>query len=405
MDDELIRSIWNQFDEIRNNASDSDPPDHEKKGNIIKIWLDKLKAAARPYVDGHICSNICTEQGAIEEIDRTTRIYGCKIGRIPHICYGDPANCRLMDYSMDGEAVCIFSGAVLFPDTVIDLYGKGEKGITMDLTGEASLEEIQIGALLNKEHGPGGTEYCLNWSNKIFRSHEQFQEFKDAEKTGPRRYLMKNRIQLNLSEINGIVKDLLFNKTERIRINLKYEGSREKQAQDAYRKYLKTVKRKKEAPNKMTIIAIIEEYLRQITQLKILDYDSKKVDFVQNFIMNLWFAIKKTPYFINNVSSFHIKQHTIGMLYMLTEPLVFSISPVEYDVLLEADTFLMEHLPPQSELKDWNSGNTKTKHKYTKRDITAGINNFKNAINSATINKDDVLRLIKTAPRRKVLRF
>lgn len=404
MDDpEVIKSIWNQFDEIRNIEIESSAADvmrHKQKGAIIRTWTDELLTSAP---DNHVCSSVCVEQGTIERIDRINGIYGCRTGKITHICYADPANCRLMEYNADGEAICIFSGLVLFPGAVAEEYGRGVRGITMDLTGEASLEEIEIGKLLN--NGTGGKEYCLNWSDTVFRSHENFQEIKSPDKNGTRKYVLKDRTLMNLSEIRYITMDLLFNKMERNRINSKYRQTREKKVRDAYRQYLKQMKKRHLAPTKHRIITIISEYLPDTSHLKLLELDKGRIEFLQNFILNLWISIKRTPYFMSNESKFHIKQHTLGMLYMLTGPLVVTDDNGYTDVLLEADDFLKENLPHQSELKEWNSMNHKTRHKYTKKDVTAGINNFKAAIHSSTVNKGGVFQAIRTAPRRRLVIF
>lgn len=404
-DSDLIQSIWSQFDEIRNNEIDSTSVEsvgNQKKGDIIKIWIENLRSESSPYSEDHVCSDSCSKQGNIERIDRINKIYGCKFGRIPHICYGDPSNCRLVEYNADGEAVCIFSGAVLYPSTVSDLYGKGERGITKDLTGKASLEEIEISELLNKNLA--GIEYNLNWSNRVFKPFEQFEEFKDTDKNITRKYVLKDRTQINLSEIRFIITDLLFNMGERNRINKKYQRTRVKRAKDAYRQYLKERKRRNLAPTKHRIITIISAYLRDTSYLQLIDYDKPSIEFFQRLILNLWFAIKQTPYFLNNESKFHIKQHALGMLYMLTTPLMVSDDDGRLNVLLEANEFLRDHLPPQNELKEWNSGKPSTKYKYTKKDVTTGTNNFKRAIGSA-INKEKVFQAIKDAPRKRIFIF
>lgn len=304
---------------------------------------------------------------------------------------------------MDGEAICVFSGSVLFPNTVADLYGKGERGIAMDLIGEPSLEEVEIGTLLNEESG--GSEYCLNWSNRTFRKYEQFEEIKDSDNHRERKYVLKDRTRSNLSEIRSIVSDLLFNKIERNKINLRHKEARERQGKNMYRRYLKERKKKGRAPTKHTITAIIANWLTDAVNLKLMDYDSKIIEFFQNFILNLWFAIKRTPYYINNESKFHIREHAIGMLFMLTKPFVNSEDSEDPDVLLNANEFLKEHLPHQNELKEWNAGNFKTKHKYAKHDVTAGINNFKYAVSSAKANREAVLQSIRVASRKRVYLF
>ena len=177
-----------------------------------------------------------------------------------------------------------------------------------------------------------------------------------------------------------VVYDLLYNASERKRIDTKRVFQMKTNAENAVRKYYKRKKRAGVRPTRHEVDRIYRSHTSKRLLLHAPVADTARMTAYVRVIYELWKLIVDTPYCMNNQSRFHIKQHSIGMLY--TMQMDFATTETgQHEVLLAGDRFLYENLPHQNDLREWRSCHKK-KWTYSKQDVTVGRNNFKKSLGS-----------------------
>ncbi len=366
--------------------------------------------------DNHICTvRGCIETKSIEMVHRSLMLYGCVVSGVYHMCAGTTDSCRNVTLGGDGMYTCTFSGVSLGPKIERRIYGKPKTNMAhFSEEAEPTQDELDIQESIERSlRSVGGTEIVESGSDKgataaagggrrtariaslgpvpDTQSVHEPEEFvlvdTSSHSSGAARRANKRRrcfsaasMAASQSDITAVVYDLLYNASERRRIDSKRVSEMKVSSANAIRKFYKRKKRAGTRPMRHEVERIRRTQQNKKMRLRPVEHDSARTAIYVRIIYDLWKLIIETPYCTNNWSKFHIKQHAIGMLYMLQMDFATTESGVS-DVLLNADGFLYEHLPHQSDLREWRSCHKKN-WTYSKQDVTVGRNNFKKSLSS-----------------------
>ena len=191
-----------------------------------------------------------------------------------------------------------------------------------------------------------------------------------------------------------IIEDLIFNSTTRNQINARIERELNADGLNNARKYVKHCRRAKIRPLQKTIDDIFDHCINKKCLMRIIPMDRAAQTRYAEVCCRLWTEMMKTPYFKDNSSGFHFKEHVMGTLYIMQAGLQDSTKTAD---ILPQDKFLYEGLPSQSDLKDIKPS-LRAHKEYKKSDITQGRNIIKYSINSAELPFcENLSKIIQTA--------
>ena len=325
-----------------------------------------------PQADHHCTLAECVgSNGSIELVDAQRLLYGClRSGRM-HECLADTDTCTESHSHTDGSITCTFSGIVI--GYVIDerdpaLYGPGKRNFDSTLTQD--LAKLGSDSLSGVKH------------ERVMHA--------DADEARPKRArnLRSNAAGMR-RDVNTVVTDLLFNTGERRRIDSARSAEMKARAVAVVRKMCKNSARERTLPLLHEVDATYNQQMTTRVRLLPLKFDRDRMDYYCIALCRLWILAADTPYSIANASHFHIRQHAVGVLYMLATPYAVEGADGKQHTLIEPDAFLQRYLPDHNALREWRSVRG---FKYRKHDVTTGKNNFRRAIGSVC-DVDQQMRL------------
>ncbi len=374
---------------------------------VLHAWMKTREQiyGLRKVDNAHICTfNSCIETDNIQMIDRSQNLYGCIVSGIYHRCKGCTDTCRNTTLDPEGCISCTFSGIGLGVKIEGRLYGKPKTGMgRFDESAEPSTEELEIqngleralashypgfvdGSPCNvrRKHaaslGPRGNTDVFMEEN--FASITINESTSEKRKNKRRRCFLDNKSASARQDIHAVIHDLLFNQSERKRIDQARVSEMELYASNAVRKFYKRHKRAKTRPNRHETEKMYCHCMNKKLRLRPLEHDPQRREKYIHIIHTIWKIIVNTPYCKEHHSKFHIKQHSIGILYTMQMPFTAVETEGTQSIkLLSEDPFLYTNLPHQNDLKGWRSCHVKG-WTYSKQDITIGRNNFKKSLNS-----------------------
>jgi hypothetical protein len=394
LSDELMKLINGRQDlETRSNEE------------LINSWIEMRKKVFGKYsVDsGHYCTfSECVKNDKIQTISEERRIYGCIESGIYHICKADIVSCRFKTLNHDGTYTCNLSGigvGVLIED---HLYGKPDTGkeelspIHEFTTEQKSISKFMIRNGIEDIENDGNRDnegdsayssdsdnefnikikFGINDKKPRSNKNEEFIRTKTTRRN-KRRFCFDNGDTSKISsEAEVIICDLLYNKSERSRIDSIRVNEMTSLAEETIRKVYKSF-RKGKVRSMIYIDDIYDNAMNSKRRLLPIDYDRERVIYYVSIIVLFWNIIMRSPYCKKNSSKFHIRNHILGVLYMIQFKFTMEINGKE-EVIMQQDKYLYNALPSTSDLVEINS----QKGKYTKNDLTKGINNIKKSISS-----------------------
>lgn len=397
--------LWEDFDTAKKITEIENNPFYhiKEKEKQIRNWLKfRNEVYGRSNIDkDHACTYRCALSDSIHLIDAALNLYGCIESGKYHFCEPENLNCPHTMLNKDGTFTCIFSGidmGVLIDD---NMYKKADTGTDHHNNECHEFEELKMERLLKKK---SDLSLSLNDNISIPDVDEEEGEYSiynwvdsSATKRKQKKQQRKSLTKINDSnlrkDIESIIYDLIYNSSERIRIDKKRVREMKKSAINTIHKYYKKCKRNKSRPIRHYIEKIYDNQMNKKRRMRPLKLDRTRLLYYSNVIINLWKIIINTDYCAKNKSKFHIKQHTIGTLYLLQTPLFINgedeLSDQDQDqnqnqnLIMPRDEFLYNQLPHENNLKEWQSCHTKHWN-YSKGDVTKGRNNFKLALNSIT---------------------
>lgn len=414
--------IWTDLDIILEKREQNSEVKRHTVINIQKLlerWM-KYRREINGFTDiisTHVCEfNLCVKTKRIQLINLAESLYGCIYSGIYHICKENRSSCNNLTNNEDGIIICTFSGVEIEKKIEENRYGRPKKDyhifdegsspskaeIEIENQMRESMEKESIMSDINQENIPKPSSLINSKLNKTSLFIEE--EFKEIESSPAlsRRNNSNNKTQRqcffdsNLQnirrDISSVIYDLLYNENERKRIDNYNVKQMKEHAKNSIRKYYKRHKQSRSHPFRNDLENLYDCSLTKKMRLQPLKYDRRRLDYYVQLICNLWRLIIKTPYFLENHSKFHLKQHTIGIMYMLQMPFIVADENEKNCTIIPQDEFLNTHLPHQNDLKIWHSCNPK-KWIFNKKDVTTGRNNFKNSFNSI-VTKEEKLRFL-----------
>jgi len=210
----------------------------------------------------------------------------------------------------------------------------------------------------------------------------------------------------NITDIENILYDILFNDSQRIRIEKKKSTELKNQAVSVIVKYYKYCNKNKYIPNLNHIDNIYDHFMNKRKKLAILVYDKKKLIYYKTIILILLKYMTKSDYWKKHQSKFHIKNHVLGSLYIMQMNFKITFKELvingENDInitdnsdkltetlLFEKDIFLYENLLAPDELKELECSVNPTWN-FTKNGMTEGKKQIKNCLNTIIENIDKI---------------
>jgi hypothetical protein len=361
IDENLLNDIWFDVD-----AQKILKTNIESRGiePIIENWQrSRSTLYGKNGIDN---SHICSFEGCknfIERIDEKNALYGCNESGKYHQCFVDE-RCKAVVINDDGVMVCVFSGFTIRSITESNLYKKPDKN-----------RENYFGDL---DDDDGGNGQCSG--------DEEFNDLfgKDTKETksSQKRFDISN-VNRDKDQIRGILRDVLFNSEARKKINQKKESTFRKNAEDAIPKYYKECRKKKVKPSLITGLLMYDHaYERHLCP--IVPQNEETMEKYVDKILSLWRVILRTPYFEKSQAIFHLKQHVIATLHLIMNGYIVKVDDDRTSLIIfESDKFLKENMPQGEDLEkikySSSSNNQKT---YSRKDITKGVKNIQNSINS-----------------------
>lgn len=146
----------------------------------------------------------------------------------------------------------------------------------------------------------------------------------------------------------SVIYDILYSKSTRININL----SRPPPIPDAtssVAKYYRSQKRKKVYPMVDVADTQFMSILAKNRKMYILEQDAERANVYKRISLTLWHIITKSSHYLEKSSKFHIKQHTIAVLYMLSDGFKTDINKEEI-LIFPKDPYLKKNLPHTNDL-------------------------------------------------------
>ncbi len=229
--------------------------------------------------------------------------------------------------------------------------------------------------VFRETQNPASLFFISYYRNEASRDDKQKKKQPKSRKKSERKNILTFNNKTNQRLIRDIVSDLLFNANERTRLDKIHIGLMKKTCKKAIMHYYKTCKHNKTRPSYPHVLTIHQVEMNRKTRIRVLEWDNRRIDYYTEMISQMWNIIIKSVYFKEHGSNFRIKEHSLGMLYMMQNPYFILFEGVEIP-MFDRDEFLFNNLPPENVLDKWHSS-TQKGLVYTKNDITQGRNNIK----------------------------
>ncbi len=356
----------------------------------------------------HMCTRQhCIQSASIQVIEPSLRLYGCLNSGVYHVCNRDIA-CTVRYTSQDGGVFCMFS--MYFIETWVDgtRYGEVmpvkdfytaatsrpsdsvqqeraespwnemlcgdappvEEGKRMefamrvieperDMETVAEATNVEVRAIVGDcgaegEIADGGEEVPrigLNTPSLFLLQRQSSGVGGVSRALAPTEYLTRYTSR----DIARII-ETLFDVKYRRELAQRFHAAAETTALDDLCRYYRLCAETYARPNahvRDSICYVARAHEPFITQPGRLDADL--LARFKAFVYELWRVMLATPHFTRFPNKFRLINHVVGALYMLREP--FSLAAADgtvFEEILPRDDFLFEHLPAQSQLRDWN---------------------------------------------------
>ena len=359
----------------------------------------------------HMCTRQhCILSESIQVIEPSLRLYGCLNSGVYHLCNQD-TGCSVCYTSRDGGIFCMFS--MYFIETWIDASKFGmvmpvkdfyigptsrpdnvpqESGVSSSsswsevLCGDAPPEEdgkrvefamrvveperdmetvaeatnVEVRAIIGDcgAEGEGGEGEGKELPRIAFNAPSLHLMQRQSTDVGGVSRLLAPTEYLTRYTSRDIAKiiETLFNVNYRRQLAQQFHGAAETTALDDLCRYYRLCAETHARPNahvRDSICHVARSEEPVITQPGRLA--AERLAQFKAFVYELWRVMLATPHFTRFPNKFRLINHVVGALYMLREP--FSLAAADgtvFEEILPRDEFLFEHLPAQSQLRDWN---------------------------------------------------
>ncbi len=208
----------------------------------------------------------------------------------------------------------------------------------------------------------------------------------EKQQSKKRQCFVRPMSEMARSDIETVVYDLLQNNGERSRINDLKEFHSEQSVQNVIRKFYKRYNKDRIRPDRHEIETLIYHASNKNSTVSRLDCSRTNINEYVRMILNTWEISVRTEYCRTHESKFHLRQHAIGLLYIMRKEFVFDYmgedGTLRSVLLMPGDPFLEENLPHQNDLDQWRTRRSAKSWQYRKNDITNGTKNFRLSLNS-----------------------
>lgn len=251
-----------------------------------------------------------------------------------------------------------------------------------------------------------GSIWNTDEMNKRIRIHDfSIVCFNTSDNHSIQRHILRQG-DTTLNNIKSVIDDLLFDNKLRSIVNQKNLRDIKEQAESNVKRYYKKSISLNERPITITMDDIYDGTVSSRKILPMVERDHNFVDYLCALIMDMWFLIISTKYYFENSSRFHIKQHTIAMLYLMKDDYVIDVitntekntniikdyypsslnestsdipNTITDCILIHKHPIMNQILPSQNDLKLLSSEKNRN-NKYGKNDNTKGRNNINKSL-------------------------
>jgi hypothetical protein len=268
--------------------------------DVCDAWEESVEA----FDYTHSCSLQCKDKGNLVCLDATKFIYACKTSGLIHRC----SEAQLCTYSVineDGLYICLFSGRIM--DTCMDYQAMYEEGVKIQVP--------ELNKFVNLMSDDSVVNYELQMKDKKVKKPRQFVSYaRFDEKT--RRRLREKEMREKRHLCEAILETFLWKNNMRHEIN---EQERRLFMRKARKKCSKTLTSNKQLPNLVQLEAMYFDFTNNENFFKITPEDPAMREQIIESVNELWTAIEQTPYYKQNKSKIHYKNHVVGALKLLSQ--------------------------------------------------------------------------------------
>ncbi len=393
-------------------ADDGPPPSNV--GDALRLWHAMRRSEyGMTLIDyAHMCTrHHCIVSGSIQTIEPSLRLYGCLNSGVYHVCDRD-TSCSVRYTSQDGGVFCMFS--MYFIETYVDGTRFGEVMPVKDYyTGPTSRPDDERHTnggtvsstwsdVLCGEAPPENEGKRVEFAMRVVEPERDMETVAEATNVAVRAIigdcgaegeeegeeeeallLTSNAAPLSLMQqqslervkegilpppphteyltrytsmdIGRIIKTL-FDVRYRRELAQTFHCAAETTALDDLCRYYRSCAETYVRPNvhvRDSICYVSRSDEPSITQPGLLSAEHHAR--FKAFVYELWRIMLSTPHFTRFPNKFRLINHVVGTLYMLREPFSLAASDGSvFEEIVPRDEFLFEHLPAQSQLRNWN---------------------------------------------------
>lgn len=377
----------------------------------------KLPDTSTDHFDHSCIDSNCKKNGNITQIDKNTFV--CKISGYTHVCNPNKT-CKYVDIlGIERNKICYMSGFEIgikykhsfynekYDDYDIETYINDDNEdyeqndpsnyhdqLAMDIeqneenennnNNDESAKSIKKTELYynNTEKPRKRKKRIKNIPVGRKKGENSIDKIENTEKRGQKKTIKSADVTF-IYKIQNIINDILYNETERERINLKNAEQIEIDAEDEVFKYYKICRKQKSLPSIWEAWNYIKMCEDRKQKVYIAPKDEKRISFYTEICKELWYIVD--TYFPSNKKKRNITltQHVLATLYLLQTRVEIIDHYTPYD------EYLFTMLPSENDLKTW------TNMKYNESDITQGTNIIKQSIlNIPSDIKNEKFKLI-----------
>lgn len=432
-----MESAWKVFDDLVTETKENERKERGGSKNDTQLQIESLVSNWRMYLseeygntsvdNDHRCTTReCVATESISVISDLLNLYGCNKSGKYHVC-------RMGTASQDGcipflnhesVRICLFSGRELGASYICERdYSRPkcniEENFSFDNDNDnENLDQMEIEENPFVSEGEidetGVAFHFQSDNNNIYVPNQRTRDRpidkrRSVKRANASQKTRKESLNVSFEDVEnpfsiankfssnfrwysrGIINDLLFNSSERERINALHYQEMKRNADNALRKEVKICNSRGIVPTLLHMEAKYRFYMQEKKNLAKLKPNSDIQNYYSDICLALWIFIIHSRFYSEKKPAMHVQSHVLGILYASRRGYSITRGEDREYLVLCKDKILGSHLPNQSDLKEWNSTGTHYPRRYNKSEITMGENNIRESVMGSNSEEIDLL--------------